>query len=149
MYTITLIPGDGIGPEISEATKQVLEATGVDIRWDIQEAGQDVFEKEGTPLPQRVIDSIRKNKIALKGPITTPVGTGFRSVNVTLRQTLDLFCCLRPCKTFKGARTRYKDINLVVIRENTEDLYAGIEYQKEQAREEFHSIANNIIALAK
>jgi isocitrate dehydrogenase (NAD+) len=130
MYTITLIPGDGIGPEISEATKQVIEATGVDIRWDIQEAGQDVFEKEGTPLPQRVIDSIRKNKIALKGPITTPVGTGFRSVNVTLRQTLDLFCCLRPCKTFKGARTRYKDINLVVVRENTEDLYAGIEFEK-------------------
>jgi len=130
MYTITLIPGDGIGPEISEATKQVIEATGVDIRWDIQEAGQDVFEKEGTPLPQRVIDSIRKNKIALKGPITTPVGTGFRSVNVALRQTLDLYCCLRPCKTFKGARTRYKNIDLVVIRENTEDLYAGIEFEK-------------------
>lgn len=130
MYTITFIPGDGIGPEISEATKQVIEATGVDIRWDIQEAGQDVFEKEGTPLPQRVIDSIRKNKIALKGPITTPVGTGFRSVNVALRQTLDLYCCLRPCKTFKGARTRYKDIDLVVIRENTEDLYAGIEFEK-------------------
>lgn len=130
MYTITLIPGDGIGPEISEVTKQVIEATGVDIRWDIQEAGQDVFEKEGTPLPQRVIDSIRKNKIALKGPITTPVGTGFRSVNVALRQTLDLYCCLRPCKTFKGARTRYKNIDLVVIRENTEDLYAGIEFEK-------------------
>lgn len=130
MYTVTFIPGDGIGPEISEATKQVIEATGVDIRWDIQEAGQDVFEKEGTPLPQRVIDSIRKNKIALKGPITTPVGTGFRSVNVALRQTLDLYCCLRPCKTFKGARTRYKNIDLVVIRENTEDLYAGIEFEK-------------------
>jgi isocitrate dehydrogenase (NAD+) len=130
MFTITLIPGDGIGPEISEATKQVIKASGVDIRWDVQEAGQDVFEKEGTPLPQRVIDSIRKNKIALKGPITTPVGTGFRSVNVTLRQTLDLYCCLRPCKTFKGARTRYKDIDLVVVRENTEDLYAGIEFEK-------------------
>jgi isocitrate dehydrogenase (NAD+) len=130
MYTITLIPGDGIGPEISEATKRVIEATGVDIRWDIQEAGQDVFEKEGTPLPQRVLDSIRKNKVALKGPITTPVGTGFRSVNVTLRQTLDLYCCLRPCKTFKGARTRYKDVDLVIIRENTEDLYAGIEFEK-------------------
>jgi len=130
MYTVTFIPGDGIGSEISEATKQVIEATGVDIRWDIQEAGQDVFEKEGTPLPQRVIDSIRKNKIALKGPITTPVGTGFRSVNVALRQTLDLYCCLRPCKTFKGARTRYKNIDLVVIRENTEDLYAGIEFEK-------------------
>ncbi|MFH0932746.1 MAG: isocitrate/isopropylmalate dehydrogenase family protein [Nitrospirota bacterium] len=130
MYTITLIPGDGIGPEISEATKRVIEATGVDIRWDIQEAGQDVFEKEGTPLPQRVLDSIRKNKVALKGPITTPVGTGFRSVNVTLRQTLDLYCCLRPCKTFKGARTRYKDVDLVIVRENTEDLYAGIEFEK-------------------
>jgi isocitrate dehydrogenase (NAD+) len=130
MYTITFIPGDGIGPEISEATKRVIEATGVDIEWDIQEAGQDVFEKEGTPLPQRVLDSIRKNKVALKGPITTPVGTGFRSVNVTLRQTLDLYCCLRPCKTFKGARTRYKDVDLVIVRENTEDLYAGIEFEK-------------------
>ncbi len=130
MYTVTFIPGDGIGPEISKATKRVIEATGVDIRWDIQEAGQDVFEKEGTPLPQRVLDSIKKNKVALKGPITTPVGTGFRSVNVTLRQTLDLYCCLRPCKTFKGARTRYKDVDLVIIRENTEDLYAGIEFEK-------------------
>ena len=130
MFTITLIPGDGTGPEISEVTKRVIEATGAAISWDIQEAGQDVFEKEGTPLPQRVIDSIRKNKIALKGPITTPVGTGFRSVNVALRQTLDLYCCLRPCKTFKGARTRYPDVNLVIIRENTEDLYAGIEFEK-------------------
>ena len=130
MYTVTFIPGDGIGPEISKATKRVIEATGVDIRWDIQEAGQDVFEKEETPLPQRVLDSIKKNKVALKGPITTPVGTGFRSVNVTLRQTLDLYCCLRPCKTFKGARTRYKDVDLVIIRENTEDLYAGIEFEK-------------------
>ncbi|HYA12439.1 MAG TPA: isocitrate/isopropylmalate dehydrogenase family protein [Thermodesulfovibrionales bacterium] len=131
MYTVTFIPGDGIGPEISEATKRVIEATGVDIRWDIQEAGQDVFEKEGTPLPQRVLDSIKKNKVALKGPITTPVGTGFRSVNVTLRQTLDLYCCLRPCKTFKGARTRYNNVDLVIIRENTEDLYAGIEFEKD------------------
>jgi len=130
MYTVTLIPGDGIGPEISEVTRRVIEATGVDIKWDVQEAGQDVFTKEGTPLPQRVIDSIKKNKVALKGPITTPVGTGFRSVNVTLRQMLDLYCCLRPCRTFKGARTRYKDIDLVIIRENTEDLYAGIEFEK-------------------
>src|SRR4030043_1720711 len=130
MHTITLIPGDGTGPEITEAAKRVIEVTGVPITWDIEEAGLEVFEREGTPLPQRVIDSIRKNKIALKGPITTPVGTGFRSVNVTLRQTLDLYCCLRPCKTFKGARTRYKDIDLVVIRENTEDLYAGIEFEK-------------------
>lgn len=131
MYTVTLIPGDGTGPEISEATKRVIEATGIPITWDVQEAGQEVFEKEGTPLPQRVIDSIKKNKVALKGPVTTPVGKGFRSVNVTLRQNLDLYCCLRPCKTFKGTRTRYEDIDLVIIRENTEDLYAGIEFEKD------------------
>jgi isocitrate dehydrogenase (NAD+) len=130
MHVITLIPGDGTGPEITEATKRVIEATGVPITWDVQEAGLEVFEKEGTPLPQRVIDSIKKNKVALKGPITTPVGTGFRSVNVTLRQKLDLYCCLRPCKTFRGARTRYGDIDLVIVRENTEDLYAGIEFEE-------------------
>jgi isocitrate dehydrogenase (NAD+) len=130
MYTITLIPGDGTGPEISEATRRVIEATGVSILWDVQEAGVDVFEKEGTPLPQRVIDSIRKNKVAIKGPVTTPVGTGFRSVNVTLRQVLDLYCCLRPSRTFKGVRTRFDAIDLVIIRENTEDLYAGIEFEK-------------------
>lgn len=130
MYTITLIPGDGTGPEISGATKRVLEATGVPIRWDIQKAGLDVFEKEGTPLPERVIDSIRKNKVAIKGPVTTPVGTGFRSVNVTLRQVLDLYCCLRPSRTFQGVRTRFQDIDLVIVRENTEDLYAGIEFAK-------------------
>ena len=130
MYTITLIPGDGTGPEISEATRRVIEATGVPIQWDVQDAGVDVFEKEGTPLPQRVIDSIRKNKVAIKGPVTTPVGTGFRSVNVTLRQVLDLYCCLRPSRTFKGVRTRFDAIDLVIIRENTEDLYAGIEFEK-------------------
>jgi isocitrate dehydrogenase (NAD+) len=130
MYPITLIPGDGTGPEISEATKKVLEATGVPIQWDIQEAGLDVFEKEGTPLPARVIDSIKKNKVAIKGPVTTPVGTGFRSVNVTLRQVLDLYCCLRPSKTFHGVRTRFQNVDLVIIRENTEDLYAGIEFEK-------------------
>ncbi len=130
MYPITLIPGDGTGPEISEATKKVLEATGVPIQWDIQEAGLDVFEKEGTPLPVRVIDSIKKNKVAIKGPVTTPVGTGFRSVNVTLRQVLDLYCCLRPSKTFHGVRTRFQNVDLVIIRENTEDLYAGIEFEK-------------------
>jgi isocitrate dehydrogenase (NAD+) len=130
MYTITLIPGDGTGPEISEATKKVLEATGVYIQWDIQEAGIDVFEKEGTPLPERVIESIKKNKVAIKGPVTTPVGTGFRSVNVTLRQILDLYCCLRPSRTFQGVRTRFQNIDLVIIRENTEDLYAGIEFEK-------------------
>ena len=131
MYTITLIPGDGIGPEISEATKRVIESTGVPIEWDIQEAGLNVYEKEGTPLPQRVIESIKKNKVALKGPITTPVGKGFRSVNVTLRQNLDLYCCLRPSKTFKGVRTKFQDVDLVIIRENTEDLYAGIEFKKD------------------
>lgn len=130
-YTITLIPGDGTGPEISEATRRVIEATGVSINWDVQEAGLDVFEKEGTPLPQRVIDSIKKNKVAIKGPITTPVGTGFRSVNVTLRQALDLYCCLRPSKTFKGVRTRFQSVDLVIFRENTEDLYAGIEFEKD------------------
>jgi len=131
MHTVTLIRGDGVGPEISEATQRVIEATGVSLQWEIQEAGQKAFEKEGNPLPQKVIDSIKKNKVALKGPITTPVGTGFRSVNVALRQNLDLYCCLRPCKTFNGAKTYYKDIDLVIVRENTEDLYAGIEFEKD------------------
>jgi isocitrate dehydrogenase (NAD+) len=130
MHTVTLIPGDGIGPEITEATRRVIEATGVPITWDIHEAGLEVFEKEGNPLPQRVIESIKKNKIALKGPITTPVGTGFRSVNVALRQKLDLYCCLRPCKTYRGVQTKYANIDIVIIRENTEDLYAGIELEK-------------------
>jgi len=131
MYNITLIPGDGVGPEVTEATKRVLEATGISFQWDIQDAGEEVYKKEGTPLPDRVIESVRTNKIALKGPITTPVGSGFRSVNVLLRQTLDLFCCLRPCKSYEGANTRYDNIDLVIVRENTEDLYAGIEYQKD------------------
>ncbi|RJQ41725.1 MAG: isocitrate/isopropylmalate dehydrogenase family protein [Nitrospiraceae bacterium] len=130
MYNITLIPGDGVGPEIAEATRRVIEATGVAIKWEVHDAGEDVYQKEGNPLPDRIIDSIRKNKIAIKGPITTPVGTGFRSVNVTLRQALDLYSCLRPCRSFKGARTRYENIDLVIVRENTEDLYAGIEFQK-------------------
>jgi isocitrate dehydrogenase (NAD+) len=129
-YRVTLIPGDGVGPEISEATRRVIEATGVAIEWDVQQAGEDVYREEGTPLPQRVIDSIRSNRVALKGPVTTPVGTGFRSVNVTLRQTLDLYSCLRPCKSFRGARSRYENIDLVIVRENTEDLYAGIEFAK-------------------
>jgi isocitrate dehydrogenase (NAD+) len=129
-YAVTLIPGDGVGPEISDATQKVLEATGVGFQWDIQQAGEDVFEKEGTPLPERVTESIKKNRVAIKGPVTTPVGKGFRSVNVTLRQTLDLYACLRPCRSFKGARTRYENIDLIVVRENTEDLYAGIEFEK-------------------
>jgi isocitrate dehydrogenase (NAD+) len=131
MHTITLIPGDGIGPEISEATMRAIDATGVKIKWDIQNAGEDVLKKEGTPMPQRVIDSIKKNKIALKGPITTPVGTGFRSVNVALRHTLDLYACVRPCKLHKGVQSRYSDIDLVIVRENMEDLYVGIEFQKD------------------
>lgn len=129
-YKITLIPGDGVGPEIAEASKIAIESTGVKIDWDIQTAGIDIMEKEGTPLPQRVIDSIRKNKIALKSPITTPVGKGFRSVNVALRKELDLYACVRPCKSYEGVRSRYKNIDLVIVRENTEDLYAGIEFQK-------------------
>ncbi len=132
-YDVTFMPGDGIGPEIAEATRRVLEATGVKFNWDVQEAGIAVFEKEGSPLPDRVVESLRRTKVGIKGPITTPVGTGFRSVNVTLRQTLDLYACIRPCKTYKGVRTRFEDIDLVIFRENTEDLYAGIEYEKGSA----------------
>lgn len=134
MYRITLIPGDGIGPEITEATKKVLEATGISFKWDIYNAGEEVFHKEGTPLPQEVIESIKRNRIALKGPITTPVGSGFRSINVLLRQSLDLYCCLRLCKIYPGAKTRFENIDIVIVRENTEDLYAGIEYQKDSER---------------
>ncbi|MBI2907748.1 MAG: isocitrate/isopropylmalate dehydrogenase family protein [Chloroflexi bacterium] len=129
-YNITLVPGDGVGPEVTEAARKVLEATGVAFQWDVQPAGMDVLESEGTVLPDRVLDSIRRNKIALKGPITTPVGGGFRSVNVALRKLLDLYACLRPCKSYKGVRSRYEDVDLVVVRENTEDLYAGVEYER-------------------
>jgi isocitrate dehydrogenase (NAD+) len=131
MYNITLIPGDGTGPEITEAVVKVLEATGVPFKWDVQNAGEEVYNTEGNPLPDRVLESIKKNKVAIKGPITTPVGTGFRSVNVTLRQALDLYSCVRPCKSYKGAKTIYDDIDIVIFRENTEDLYAGIEYEKD------------------
>jgi len=129
-YNVTLIPGDGIGPEITEATKRVLEATGVAFRWDLAYAGADVQDEFGTPLPDYVLDSIRKNKVALKGPVTTPVGSGFRSVNVALRKRLDLYACLRPCKTYSGAPTLFKDVDIVVVRENTEDLYSGIEFEE-------------------
>jgi isocitrate dehydrogenase (NAD+) len=129
-HKVTLIPGDGTGPEITRATRRVLEATGVSFEWDVQDAGIDVFEKEGTPLPARVLDSLRRTKVGLKGPITTPVGTGFRSVNVALRKELDLYACVRPCKTYPGVRSRYDNINLVIVRENTEDLYAGIEFER-------------------
>jgi len=129
-YRITFIPGDGTGPEIAEATRRVLEATGIDFIWDLQNAGTDVMAAEGTPLPERVLDSIRKNRVAIKGPITTPVGKGFRSVNVALRKELDLYACLRPCKSYPGVRSAFQDIDLVIVRENTEDLYAGIEFAR-------------------
>ncbi len=129
-YDVTFIPGDGTGPEIAEATKRVLDATGVDFNWDVEDAGVDIMETAGTPLPDSVIESIRKNKVSIKGPITTPVGTGFRSVNVALRKALDLYACIRPCKSYPGVRSKYEDIDLVFIRENTEDLYAGIEFEE-------------------
>jgi len=126
--TVTLIPGDGIGPELAEATRRVLDASGVKLEWEVMDAGEAVMAKEGTPLPQRVLDSILRNKIAIKGPITTPVGVGFRSVNVALRQTLGLYANLRPVRSIPGLKTRYDDVDLVIVRENTEDLYAGIEH---------------------
>ena len=129
-YNITLIPGDGVGPEVTEATVKVLQATGVPISWEVHEVGENAFKKCGIPLPEEVLASIRRNKVALKGPVTTPVGTGFRSVNVALRQALDLYACLRPCKSYKGIPSRYQDVDIVVVRENTEDLYAGIEFEK-------------------
>ena len=144
-YNVTLIPGDGTGPEIMQATRRALEATGVAFNWDVQDAGVDVMERFGTPLPDQVIESIRRNKVAIKGPITTPVGTGFRSVNVALRKALDLYTNLRPCKTYKGVRSKYDDIDLVVVRENTEDLYAGVEFdvntpETAELLEEYHRL---------
>jgi len=127
-YTVTLIPGDGTGPELAAALETVLAATGVPILWEVHDAGLGVMEEYGTPLPEHVLDSIRRTKVAIKGPITTPVGHGFRSVNVALRKELDLYACLRPSKTMKGVRSRFDDIDLVVVRENTEDLYAGVEH---------------------
>ena len=128
-HRVTLIPGDGTGPELTEATRRVLEATGVDFDWDVRQAGVDVMEEAGTPLPEETLASVKTNGVALKGPITTPIGTGFRSVNVALRHELELYACLRPCKSYRGVRSRYEDVDLVVVRENTEDLYAGIEYE--------------------
>ena len=129
-HRVTLIPGDGTGPEIADATRRVLEGTGVKFDWDVQNAGVDVMDEHGTPLPEAVLDSIRDTKVAIKGPITTPVGTGFRSVNVALRKELDLYMCLRPCKSYTGVRSRYENIDLVIVRENHEDLYAGIEFEE-------------------
>jgi isocitrate dehydrogenase (NAD+) len=133
MYSVTLIPGDGVGPEIAEATRKCLDATGVKINWDVQECGIEVIEKEGK-VPERVLQSIKKNKVALKAPITTPIGKGFRSVNVFLRQALNLYACVRPCKSYPGVRGYYKNVNLVVVRENTEDLYAGVEFEAGQPK---------------
>jgi isocitrate dehydrogenase (NAD+) len=127
-YNVTLIPGDGTGPEIVAAGGRLLDATGVKFDWDIQQAGADVMEKVGTPLPDSVLESIRKNKVALKGPITTPIGSGFRSVNVALRKELNLYACVRPCKLYPGVPSPFKNVDLVVVRENTEDLYAGVEW---------------------
>jgi isocitrate dehydrogenase (NAD+) len=128
---VTLIPGDGIGPELTEATRRVLESAGVAFEWDVQHAGSDVMDQHGgNPLPGHVLESIQRNGVALKGPITTPVGTGFRSVNVTLRKTLDLYGQVRPCKSYAGVRSRYDDVDLIVVREATEDLYAGVEFEE-------------------
>lgn len=129
MYNVTLIPGDGIGPEVTKSMVKVVEATGVNIKWEEVKAGQEVIEEYNTPIPTYVIDSIKKNKVAIKGPITTPIGKGFKSVNVTLRQNLDLYVNLRPIKSFKGIKSRYENIDLVIVRENTEDLYTGIEHK--------------------
>jgi isocitrate dehydrogenase (NAD+) len=129
-YEVTLIPGDGTGPEITEATRRVLEATGVEFSWDVQQAGLEMLEKHGTVLPDEVIESIKRTRVGLKGPITTPVGKGVRSANVALRKKLDLYANLRPAKTYPGLRSRYEHIDMIIVRENTEDLYAGVEFQK-------------------
>src|SRR5919112_382900 len=127
-HRVTLIPGDGIGPELAEATRRVLDASGVAFEWEVIDAGEAVMATHGTPLPEHVLESIRRNRVAIKGPITTPIGEGFRSVNVTLRQALGLYANLRPARSMKGLETRYEDVDLVIVRENTEDLYAGIEH---------------------
>ena len=145
-YRVTLIPGDGTGPELTEATRRVLEATGVAFDWELRDAGADVMDRTGgNPLPPETLDSIRENGIALKGPITTPVGTGFRSVNVALRHELGLFTCLRPCKTYPGVRSRYERVDIVITRENTEDLYAGVEF--EAGSEQAHTVIDLLNSL--
>ena len=128
-HTVTLIPGDGTGPELVEATRRVLEATGVEFEWDEQPAGEDVFREEGDPFPERTLESIRRTGVGIKGPTTTPVGSGFRSINVQLRKELDLYACVRPCKLYPGVRSHFDQVDIVIVRENTEDLYAGIEFE--------------------
>ncbi|MCH5373760.1 MAG: isocitrate/isopropylmalate family dehydrogenase, partial [Planctomycetes bacterium] len=130
-HEVTLITGDGVGPELAEAARKCVDATGVAIDWDVQEAGIDVMERTGTPIPDSVLESIRRTRCALKAPITTPVGTGFRSINVYLRQELGLFACIRPCKHYAGVRSYFSElgVDIVIVRENTEDLYAGVEFE--------------------
>ena len=130
VYQATLIPGDGIGPEVTECAVRVIEAAGISVDWDVQEVGEEAIARYGTPLPGPVLDSLRRRGVALKGPVTTPIGTGFRSVNVAIRQSLDLYAGVRQCKTYPGVRSRYDQVDIVVIRENTEDLYAGLEFEK-------------------
>jgi isocitrate dehydrogenase (NAD+) len=142
-HRVTLIPGDGVGTEISEAARRVIDSSGANIEWEVQHAGLAVMEKEGTPLPERVLESIRRNRVALKGPLTTPRGGGMRSVNVALRRELDLYACLRPCKLYPGVRSRFDRVDVVMVRENTEDLYAGVEFPECSAE------AHQIIALSK
>jgi isocitrate dehydrogenase (NAD+) len=128
-HTVTLIPGDGTGPELVEATRRVLEATGVEFEWDEHPAGEDVYREEGDPFPERTLESIKRNGVGIKGPTTTPVGSGFRSINVQLRKELDLYACIRPCKLYEGVRSHFDQVDIVIVRENTEDLYAGIEFE--------------------
>lgn len=146
-HRITFIPGDNVGPELSDAAKRCIEATGVDIEWEVFDAGIDVMEKYGTPLPEHLLASIKKNKVAIKGPITTPVGTGIRSVNVELRKALELYACLRPCKLYKGVRSRYDKVDIVIVRENTEDLYAGVEFDPNTP--DCKKVIDNINSLSK
>jgi isocitrate dehydrogenase (NAD+) len=146
-HKVTFIPGDGTGPEVTLAARRCIDATGVKIEWEEALAGQDALDKYGELLPQATIESIRKNKVALKGPIVTPIGTGFRSVNVAIRHALDLYACLRPAKSYPGVRSPYKDIDLVVVRENSEDLYAGIEFQ--EGRPETKDLIKKIEGLGK
>lgn len=140
MYRVTLIPGDGIGPEVTQAAREVVKATGVAVRWELCQAGEKTLKEKGTPLPEEVLGSIRKNKVALKGPITTPVGGGFRSVNVALRKELDLYAGVRPVRSFEGGPGKYRDVDLVVIRENTEGLYSGVEHFVDSERSAAESI---------
>src|SRR6266568_1203596 len=136
LHSVTLIPGDGTGPEITEATRRVLEATGVQFEWEVRQAGLEMLARHGNVLPDDVIESIKRTKVGLKGPITTPVGKGSRSANVLLRKKLDLYANLRPAKTYQGLRSRYDNIDLIIVRENTEDLYAGIEFQRGTPQQE-------------